>query len=180
MTVTNGADARTTGRGWARHGQGALVERIAFGYQLSTLTVPFLRVLPLALDASMLVNQVTYVVRKGSSGLLLAADLGLLRLYVGETVRVGPSLSCSSASDSDPREGGLSRGSISPDCENQAAAASSHEVTDSASTLALFGRLRGRHRVYRDRSRVALFAQLADALFEGLPSLVTARALLTQ
>jgi hypothetical protein len=73
-------------RRWARHGRGNLVERIAFAYQPYAIGVPFLRTLPLALDASMLVNQVAYVARKRRSGLLEAADLGLVRLYVGETI----------------------------------------------------------------------------------------------
>jgi hypothetical protein len=73
-------------RRWVRHGRGNLVERIAFAYQPYAIGVPFLRTLPLALDASMLVNQVAYVARKRRSGLLEAADLGLVRLYAGETI----------------------------------------------------------------------------------------------
>lgn len=86
MTASVVEERLASGRVWAGGSEGTLVERIAFAYQPSCLVVPFLRVLPLALDTSMLLNQVTYVVRKGSSGLLLAADLGLLRMYVGETV----------------------------------------------------------------------------------------------
>lgn len=87
MSVASGREQRIvpTGRAWVRH-DASIVERIAFAYQPVNLVVPFLRILPLALDASMLVNQVAYVVRTGRSGLLLAADLGLLRLYVGETI----------------------------------------------------------------------------------------------
>ncbi|HEV8655019.1 MAG TPA: hypothetical protein VGR85_05850 [Candidatus Limnocylindria bacterium] len=79
-------DPSTRVRLWAGGHKATLVERIAFAYMLPTLAVPYLRVLPLALDASMLLNQVTYVVRKRQSGLLAAADLGVVRLFVGETV----------------------------------------------------------------------------------------------
>lgn len=75
-------------RYWASGRPTNLVEQVALAYQPYQMAAPFLRVLPLALDASALLNVVAYVARRGRSGLLDVTDLGLIRLYVGESVPV--------------------------------------------------------------------------------------------
>lgn len=78
----------TLKRRWASGRELDLIEQIALAYQPYQIATPFLRVLPLALDTSALVNLVAYVARRGRSGLLDATDMGLIRLYVGESIPV--------------------------------------------------------------------------------------------
>jgi hypothetical protein len=73
-------------RRWASGRELDHIEQLAFGYRAHLAHASFLRILPVALDANVVLNAVARAATGKSTELLDAAKLGLIRLYVGETV----------------------------------------------------------------------------------------------
>lgn len=82
------ASPRTTTieRCWASGRELDYIERLAFAYRAHLLHAHFLRILPVALDANVVLNAAARAASSKSTELRDAAKLGLIRLYVGETV----------------------------------------------------------------------------------------------
>lgn len=73
-------------RRWASGRDLDLIEQLAFAYRAQLPRASFLRILPVAVDADVLLNAVARVAAGKPSDLLGAARLGLIRVYVGESV----------------------------------------------------------------------------------------------
>jgi hypothetical protein len=73
-------------RNWASGRELDRIERLAFAYRAQLAHASLLRILPVALDANVVLNAVARGATGKSTELIDAARLGLIRLYVGETV----------------------------------------------------------------------------------------------
>lgn len=80
---SSGTSAR---RRWASGRELDRIERLAFAYRAQLPPTTFLRILPVAVDANVLLRAVTRVARGNLSDLVTAAREGAVRIYVGENV----------------------------------------------------------------------------------------------
>ncbi len=85
VTPTTSSAGQT--RRWASGRELSLLERFAFAYGGALHpAVPFLRILPVAVDTNVLLGALVRAATGRKTDLLDAATLGLIRIYVGETV----------------------------------------------------------------------------------------------
>ncbi len=61
-------------------------EHLAFAYRTQLPPTSFLRILPVAVDANVLLRAIARIARGHSSDLITAARAGAVRIYVGESV----------------------------------------------------------------------------------------------
>lgn len=73
-------------RCWASGRDLDRIEQLAFAYHPQWTAASFLRILPVAVDANVLLNAVARLATGRGSDLLAAARLGLIRVYVGQTI----------------------------------------------------------------------------------------------
>jgi len=73
-------------RRWASGRELDHIEQLAFGYRAALPPGTFLRILPAAVDANVLLRVVARLARGMTSDLVSAAREGVIRIYVGETI----------------------------------------------------------------------------------------------
>lgn len=73
-------------RRWASRRELNQIEELAFAYRVQLAHASVLRILPVAVDANVLLNALARVAAGKPTDLLDAARLGLIRVYVGERV----------------------------------------------------------------------------------------------
>src|SRR5689334_6593133 len=75
-----------TQRRWASGRQPSVIEQLSSAYRALLPDTVFLRILPAAVDANVLLNTIARIASSKPAVLVDAARLGLVRLYVGETI----------------------------------------------------------------------------------------------